>query len=204
MNVERNSPLVSKLATGACEFCSRVWWTFLIGGIASVVFGILAFMNPGAALFVLGLFLAAYLLVDGAVNAWGALTNRDREGWWMVLLLGILGILVGGYALFVPAASMLAIVYMVAFFSMLIGVSSLYLGWKIRKEISSEWVLYVTGVLSVLFSLLILFRPGIGGASVVYLIATWAIVVGLLRIFVAFHVRKLGNRIEGATEASAQ
>ena len=203
MNLERKGTLKSLLADGACELCKRVWWTFLIGGIASVAFGILAFFNPGAALFVLGLYLAAYLIVDGAVNVWGAFTNREKDGWWSILLLGLLSVVVGIYALFVPAASMLAIVYMVAFIAMLIGVSSLYLGWRIREEVSSEWVLYVTGILSVLFSLMILFRPGIGGVSVVYMIATWAIVIGALRIFFAFHVRKLGNRIEDRAEAGA-
>ena len=203
MNIERKGQLKSLLADGACELCNRVWWTFLIGGIASVAFGLLAFFNPGVALYVLGLFLAAYLVVDGAVNVWGAVTNREKDGWWMILLLGLLSVAVGIYALLVPAASMLAIVYMVAFIAMLIGVSSLYLGWRIREEVSSEWLLYVTGILSVLFSLLILFRPGVGGATVVYLIATWAVLIGALRIFFAFKIRKLGSRIEDRAGASA-
>ena len=56
---------------------------------------------------------------------------------------------------------------------------------------------------SAVFSLMILFGPGVGGLSVVYLIATWAVVIGLLRIFFAFRVRKLGNRIENTAEAGA-
>ena len=203
MNVEARETLKSALADGACTLCKRVWWTFLIGGIASVAFGLLAFYNPGVALFVLGVYLAAYLIVDGVVNVWGAVTNRERDGWWALLLLGLLSAAVGVYGLLVPAATMLAIVYMAGFIAMLIGVSSIMLGWRIRKEVSSEWVLYITGILSVLFSLLILFRPGVGGVSVVYLIASWAVVIGALRIFFAFYVRKLGNRIEDAAEAGA-
>lgn len=203
MNVEAQGTLKTLLADGACNLCKRVWWTFLIGGIASVAFGILAFFNPGVALFVLGLFLAAYLIVDGAANVWAGITNRGKDGWWMILLLGLLSVAVGIYALLVPAASMLAIVYMVAFIAMLIGVSSLVLGWRVRTEISSEWMLYVTGVLSILFSLLILFRPGVGGTTIVYLIATWAVVIGALRIYFAFHVRKLGGNIENRLEAGA-
>lgn len=203
MNQVQQGTVRSLLADGACQFCKRVWWTFLIGGIASVAFGILAFINPGAALFVLGIFLAAYLLVDGAVNIWGAIANREKDGWWVTLLLGVAGVVVGGYALLVPTITMLAIIYMVAFIAMLVGVSSLYLGWKIRKEVSTEWLLYVTGILSVLFSLMILLRPGVSGVSVVYLIAAWAIIIGLLRISFAFHVRKLGNSMGNAADAGA-
>jgi uncharacterized membrane protein HdeD (DUF308 family) len=191
------------LANGACDLCKRTWWVFLIGGLASVGFGVLAFINPGVALFVLGIYLAAYLIVDGVVNVWGAVTNRERDGWWALLLLGLLSAAVGIFGVLVPAASMMAIVYMASFIAMLVGVSSLMLGWRIRKEVSGEWVLYVTGVLSILFSLMILFRPGVGGLSVVYLIATWAIAIGAMRIYFAFYVRKLGNRIEDAAEAGA-
>ncbi len=81
---EETRPVVSRLADGACELCNRMWWVFLIGGIASVIFGILAFMNPAAALLVLSMFFAAYVLVDGAVNIWGSITNRDKDGWWMI------------------------------------------------------------------------------------------------------------------------
>jgi uncharacterized membrane protein HdeD (DUF308 family) len=169
---------------------------FLIGGIAAVAFGILAFMNPGVALFTLGIFLAAYLLVDGISSIWGALSNRDYDGWVTVLLVGVLSTLAGGYALYAPAVGMIAIVYLVAFVSMMIGVTSIYIGWKIREEITGEWVLFVTGAISILFSLLILFRPAAGSLSVVYLIASWAVIIGLLRIFFAFRIRKLGNAIE--------
>jgi uncharacterized membrane protein HdeD (DUF308 family) len=78
---------------------------------------------------------------------------------------------------------------------MFIGLTSLYLGWKIRAEIPNEWIQYLSGALSVLFSLLILFNPGVGGLSVVYVIASWAILVGALRLWFAFRVRKLGGRI---------
>jgi uncharacterized membrane protein HdeD (DUF308 family) len=191
------------LANGACEFCSRTWWVFLIGGLASVAFGILAFFNPGAALLALGIFLAAWLLVDGAVNIWGAVTNRDKDGWWMLLLLGILGIVLGGYALTRPEISMMAIVYIVAFMALLFGISSLYLGWRIRKEVSSEWILYVTGALSSIFAILILIRPAEGSVGVVYLIATWAILIGALRIFFATRIRKIGKRVETLAEGTS-
>lgn len=194
---EQSAPNIrSTLAHGACRLCKRTWWVFLIGGIASIVFGILAFINPGVALFVLGMFLAAFLLVDGVVNTWGAITNRDKDGWWMMLVLGLLAIVVGGYALLVPVASMLAVVYMVSFIAMLFGITAIYLGWKVRQEVSGEWLLYLSGGLSVLFSLLILLRPAIGSVSVVYLIASWAIIIGVLRVYFAFRVRKLGDRIE--------
>lgn len=189
----------TSILNGATELCNRTWWVFLIGGVASVAFGVLAFVNPAAALFVLAIFFSAYVLVDGAVNIWGALNHREMDGWWIILLLGAASVLVGGYALLVPPVSMAVFIYVVAFIAMFVGLLTLFLGWKVRAQTPNEWILYLTGALSVLFALLILFKPDVGGLSVVYLIASWAIVIGILRILFAFAIRKAGKRLHSTS-----
>ncbi len=188
---ETNREIEADIEAGVAELCTRSWWVFLIGGMASVIFGVLAFTNPGIALLVLATFFAAFILIDGAVNAWGALQNRDKDGWIALLLFGALGIFFGAYALAVPPLSMIALIYVIAFFALANGLTSLFLGWKVRKEITTEWVLYLSGALSVLFALLVLFQPAVGGIAIVYVIGAWAVIVGLLRIYFAFFVRNL-------------
>jgi uncharacterized membrane protein HdeD (DUF308 family) len=188
---EINREMEADIAAGVAQLCSRSWWVFLIGGIASVIFGVMAFTNPGIALLVLATFFAAFILIDGAVNAWGALQNRDKDGWIALLIFGALGIFFGAYALAVPPLSMIALIYVIAFFALANGLTSLFLGWKVRKEITTEWVLYLSGALSVLFALLVLFQPAVGGIAIAYVIGTWAVIVGLLRIYFAFFVRNL-------------
>jgi uncharacterized membrane protein HdeD (DUF308 family) len=168
---------------------------FLIGGIASVVFGVLAFINPGIALLVLGMFFAASVLVDGAVNAWGALQNRDKDGWWAILLIGLAGILIGGYALFNPPVSMMALIFLVALMAVVVGVALLVLGYKIRAETEREWMLYLAGGLSLLLGVLMFLNPGLGGVSLVYTIAFWAILIGILRVVIAFKVKNLPEKV---------
>jgi uncharacterized membrane protein HdeD (DUF308 family) len=202
---EQAGKLLENVARDAQAFCKRTWWVFLIGGIASVVFGILAFVNPGVALYVLALFFAAYVLVDGAVNIWGAISNRDKDGWWALLLLGILGLVIGAYALINPPVSMAALVYLVAFIALFTGVMLLLLGWRVRQATSKEWILYVTGALSLLFGILIVTRPVEGTLSVVYLIASWAILIGALRIFFAYKIRNVKDNVaERVSEALTQ
>ncbi len=187
--------ILSRLGAGAEALCKRTWWVFLIGGIAAVVFGVLAFVNPGMALFVLAMFFAASVLVDGVFSIVGSIQNREKDGWWIMLLIGILGLVVGGYALLNPPVSMMAFIYLVAFQAILLGVFLVMLGYKVRKATSREWILYVTGALSVLFGFLVVLNPAAGGLSIVYLIASWAIVIGALKIFFAFKVKNLPERV---------
>ena len=165
----------TQLGNNIRALCKRTWWVFLLSGIAAVVFGVLAFMNPGLALTVLALWFAAWLLVDGAVNIAGAVGNRDKDGWVFILVMGILGVLVGGYALLNPPVSMLAFLYVVSFMAIVLGISLIAMGRRVREVIEREWVLYLSGALSIVFGVLILLQPASGALSVVWMIATWAI-----------------------------
>ena len=190
-----SADVLGSLDADVQALCRRAWWVFLVSGIASVVFGVLAFVNPLVALFVLAMFFAAYLLVDGVSNIVGSFQNRGKDGWWILLLIGILGTLVGGYALLNPPVSMLAFVYLVAFEALLLGVFLLMLGYKVRKATTREWILYLTGALSLVFGVLVLVNPAAGSVKIVYLIASWAIVVGMFKIAFAFKARNLRERL---------
>jgi Short repeat of unknown function (DUF308) len=95
-------------------------------------------------LLVLSMFFAASILVHGAFNFVGALRNRDKDGWWIMLLIGLLGLAVGAVALLNPPVSMRAFVLLAAIQAIALGVFLLMLGYKLRRAISREWVLYLT------------------------------------------------------------
>ncbi|MGB3427318.1 MAG: DUF308 domain-containing protein [Burkholderiaceae bacterium] len=174
---------------GAQRLCRRAWWVFFIGGLASVVFGIVAIVNPTIALFFIASFFAASVLTDGAVNALAGLRHRNKDGWWTMALLGIAGAVAGGYALMNPEVTMAAFVLAAAFMAAAVGVSLVALGYKIRKQNVREWILYLAGGLSLLFGGMIFIDPREYGPSLVILIAVWALLVGSLRIWFAFRVR---------------
>jgi uncharacterized membrane protein HdeD (DUF308 family) len=165
----------------ATELVRKTWWVFVLGGVASIGFGVLALLAPAAALFVLGVFFAASVLVDGAAALSGAFQNRDKDGWWVMALLGALGVLVGGYALLVPPAAIAAFVLVVAFQAIVLGVLTVMLGWRVRRVAESEWILYLTGAVSVGFGVLVLANPASGSFSVVAIVAFWAIVTGVMK-----------------------
>ena len=188
--------ILSNFRGDARTLCKRTWWVFLVGGLASVIFGVIAFFKPGLALFVIATFFAASVLVDGFFNALGSVQNREKDGWWIMLLIGILGVLVGGFALFNPPVSMMAFVYLVAFEAILLGTLLVMLGYKVRKATTREWVLYLTGALSILFGILVIVNPAVGGQSIILVIAAWAVIIGVLKVIFAFRVKNLPDRVE--------
>jgi uncharacterized membrane protein HdeD (DUF308 family) len=190
-----SSGVLPEFGADARALCRRTWWVFLIGGLASVCFGLLAFVNPGVALFVLATFFAAYLLVDGISNVIGSVRNRQKNGWWIMLLIGVLGVLVGGYALLNPPVSMMAFIFLVALEAIVLGVFLAMLGYKVRQTTTREWILYVMGAVSILFGIFVLMNPAVGSVKIIYAIAIWAIIIGVLKVMFAFKVKSLPERI---------
>lgn len=168
-------------ATTAYELVRRSWWVFLFGGLASIAFGLLALLSPGTALLVLATFFAASVLVDGGVSMYGAIQHRDKDGWWLMGLIGVLGVAVGAYALLHPPVAIAAFVLMVAFQAIVLGALTVMLGWHVRKATRHEWMLYVTGALSIALGILIVSNPLAGSLSIVTLVAIWAIGTGFAK-----------------------
>lgn len=185
--IENQSPLFRD----ALQFAKGSWWLFLLGGILYALFGVLALARPASALLALAVVFATFLLVDGVfsvIRAWGA-KGTDGRGW--VFFAGLVSIAVALYALFGPVSTVLLFVYVIAFQAVLFGVATFMFGVSIRKVVSGEWLLYLTGVLSVAFGTMLILAPGVGGLSVSIMIGAWALVIGLLRIVFAFRVRSL-------------
>lgn len=179
------------LAKDALDFARANWWTFLLGGILYILFGVLALARPAEALLALALVFASFLLVDGFLSAVRALRATGAEGRWWVFFAGLASILV---ALFGPVSTVLLFVFVIAFQAIVFGVAIFMFGVSIRKAVRGEWVLYLTGALSALFGLLLLSAPGIGGLSVSLMIGGWALVIGILRVVFALRVRSLARQ----------
>lgn len=183
--------VLGHMSADAQALVKRAWWAFVVGGLAMAMFGLLAFSNPGLALLVLATFFAASVLVDGVSNILGSLQNREKDGWWILLLMGLLGTAVGGYALFNPPLSIAVFILLVAFEAIVLGVFLVMLGYKVRKATSREWALYLMGVLSILFGFVVIANPATGSRTIVYMIASWSLAIGILKVVFGLKVRKL-------------
>lgn len=176
------------------SFLERNWWLLLVRGIAAVLFGIAAFAWPGLTVAVLVLMFGAYVLVDGILGIVDSIRYRDRlNRWWLWLLDGILGLVVGGLMLFMPGVSAFVLLMFIAGWAIVGGVLRIIAAIQLRRKIEGEWLLGLGGVLSVLFGGLLIAMPGTGIVSLVWLIGIWAVAFGVIFIMLAFRLRKTGK-----------
>ena len=95
---------------------ARNWWILAIRGVAAILFGIGAFLWPEITITVLVLLFGAYALVDGifAVIA-GISVRKEQERWWMMVLEGLAGIVIGVITFLYPGITQLVLLYFIAY-----------------------------------------------------------------------------------------
>jgi uncharacterized membrane protein HdeD (DUF308 family) len=168
------------------------WWAMVLRGIAGIVFGVLAFMWPHITLTVLVFLFGAYALVDGAFSiVAGIKSYGEYKRWWLLLIEGVLSVLAGAFAFFVPAMTALILLILIASWAIVTGILEIAAAIQLRKVITGEWLLALSGVLSVLFGALLLYNPVRGALAVVWLIGAYSIVFGILLIAFGIKLRAL-------------
>jgi len=69
---------------------------------------------------------------------------------------------------------------------------------QLRSEIEGEWLLILSGLVSVLFGVVVLARPVQSVVALLWLIATFAVVFGVVLVFLAFKARGFARRVAAA------
>ena len=148
---------------------------------------------PGMTLAVLVLLWGAYALVDGVLALISAFrTNNDHR--WGLLLEGLVGIGAGLVTFVWPGLTALVLLYIIAAWALITGVLELIAAFRLRRAIRDEWWLVLGGVASLLFGVVLLAAPAAGALALVWLIAAYAIVFGVLMVALALRLHGMGQR----------
>jgi len=173
------------------------WWLTLLRGIAAVVFGVLALFWPGITALSLVLLWGVYTFADGifslgaAIMGSGGATTGQR--WWLAIT-GVLGILAGLVAFFAPVLTGGILLIFIAIWAIAIGVMAIIGAIQLRKEMDGEWLLILSGIIAIVFGVLMFLQPVAGALAVVWMIATFAIIFGIDLIWLSFKLKGYNDR----------
>ncbi len=182
---------------------ARDWWLFAVRGVAAIIFGALAFVWPGPTLAVLVILFGAYVLVDG-ISLLVALARGDvaaRRHAWAVAIMGLLGIAVGITTFVWPGATALTLLYLVAFWSITMGIFQVAAAIALRREVEGEVWMAVGGVLSIVFGVLLVAAPGSGLLALVWLLGIYAILFGISSLGTAHRLHGLGRDVDRLSDS---
>lgn len=173
---------------------ARHWWVLLLRGVVAIVFALLAWLQPGMTLTALVLVFGIYVEVDGLLGIWMAIASRkSNPHWWWLLLWGLAGIVAGAITFAMPGITALVLLMFIAAWAILVGVLQVIMAWRLHKEISGEWLLGLGGLLSIAFGALMVWNPGAGALAVLWLIAAYAFIFGMVMVVLALRARRFAT-----------
>jgi uncharacterized membrane protein HdeD (DUF308 family) len=169
-----------------------MWWLVLLRGILAILFGLFALFAPGSALLALVFVFAAYAILDGVTAlAVGIRHRKDDPHWGWHLVQGVVSVIAGIIAFAWPGVTVLAILFVIAFWSIVGGIAEVVESFMMRKRGSEGWGwMLAAGIVSVLFGIVLLVSPGAALITLLWLVGAYAIVFGVIIVVWAVRLRR--------------
>jgi uncharacterized membrane protein HdeD (DUF308 family) len=179
---------------GATIGLSRWWWTFVLRGVAAILFGVLALLAPAWGIAILVALFAAWAIIDGVGSLLAGWRTRGQDrSWWLEVLEGVVGVGAGVIAIALPAFAAQALVLIIGAWAILTGAIEIVLAVRLRRVIHGEIWMALAGVASILFGALVIVFPAAGALSLVWLIGAFALVFGAFEIGLGWKLRSVAT-----------
>lgn len=178
----------------------RNWGWIVFRGVLALALGVVSFLFPLSALFAFAMVFAAYAGADGILSMVAAVrgARRKEERWWAYVIRGIIGIATA--VLFVLMPEVMTVGYalvtlvMLAIWAIVTGALEIVAATSLRKEISGEWLMGLSGALSVVLGIVIIILlvldPLTTLPSAAWVIGSYAIFAGVVLLGLGFKLRR--------------
>ncbi len=187
MNIEARNEVVSL----DVDEIARRWWTLVVRGLAAIAFGALTIAAPQISLFSLIIVWAAYAFTDGVLAlVFAARGAHEHRPWGWLVFDGLAGIGAAIATLAWPSITALVLLVMIGVRAILMGVTQVAAAIELRRVIRNEWLLALSGLVSVAFGALVLAFPGAGALAVLWMIGTYAVVFGVVLVALGFRLHR--------------
>lgn len=182
---------------------ARQWWVFVLQGVLGIAFGVIALAMPDVALVTLAWLFGAWAIIAGATQlfvGWQVAEHRGRS--WPFAVMGLVSLLAGALAVLIPGPTVLFFVLLLGWWLLFHGVMAIFTAWRVRREITGEWLLVLAGILQATVGLIVLAMPVIGAILTVALVASGAIVGGVAAILLGLRARQFKGGMMAAASGA--
>ncbi|MBU8977255.1 MULTISPECIES: DUF308 domain-containing protein [unclassified Lysobacter] len=183
------------MSAGLFASLGRSWWVLVLYGVVAVVFGIGAFLWPGKTAVAIAWAFGVMAIAEGVLSLI-ALFSRDiavSKGW--LALYALLSLIFGVLAVSNPVATAGLLLLFLAAWLVVAGIYRIVLAIRIRKEVTGEWMIALSGLLAIALGALFVARPAAGLVTVALWIGVAALFYGVLQIIAGFRLRRLAKAL---------
>jgi uncharacterized membrane protein HdeD (DUF308 family) len=174
--------------------------SLILIGILAVIVGIIAIAWPGATILALVILFAVYAFTDAGLQAARAFSGRSAGPVIGHLLLGLIDLAAGVFALVWPAPTAFVLVIVVAAWALAGGVAEFFAGFQSGESAGTRALFILSGLVSVAFGVLLFARPGVGVLTLALLFGLYALIYGSSQITAGIQLRQVGGGVKSLSE----
>ncbi|MDT8400307.1 MAG: DUF308 domain-containing protein [Bacteroidales bacterium] len=175
---------------------NRSWWMELLKGLIAITLAVVIFMNPANALVAIATYIGALAIIAGIVLIIMAL-SRKSEFWQFLFGQGIIYAIIGLIIVAYPKVTAGLLIFLIGLFIIILGIMQLSAYIKLQEVMPARPLTLITAIASILVGILLVFNPFEGAVLATVIIAVYAVLYGVTRLYVAWllAVSRKGNGV---------
>jgi uncharacterized membrane protein HdeD (DUF308 family) len=173
---------------------TKARWALGINGALSIAFGVVILIWPGISLYALTILFGAYATASGIVGLGAVISGAAKEERGWLVVSSLLNIAVGVVVFAWTGISALALLYVIGAWAVVLGIVTIGGAFWLPFSGGDSALLVLTGLVSILFGIVMFAKPGDGALVLLALIAAFALVAGISELVVAIGGERLLQR----------
>ena len=187
-----------KLTREAAERVASNWWRLLVNGLALIVAGVLIF-SINWSIRSLATFIGVLFILQGVTYA--LTTGIDARARQANVVTGLLSVATGIVIIAWPGPGIVVLAVFLGAWLIVVGTLTISGAFAARRVLPDWWLLLITGLLEIPLGVLALANPGATLAALITVGGIWAVAIGVMRIVLAFEIKRLPDEVDKAWTA---
>jgi uncharacterized membrane protein HdeD (DUF308 family) len=185
------SSILEQARHAADSQINRVRWSLGLSGALSVALGAVIIIWPSISLYALVILWGAFTAANGVVGLFAAASGRIKQGRGWLVLWSLLSIAFGVAVLAYTNIGALAFLYVIGAYAVSLGIIAVGGAFWLPIDGGDRAVLALTGLVSILFGVVMFAKPGDGALVLLALIAAFELITGISQLVVAIGGKRL-------------
>ena len=174
---------------------TKARWAIGLNGVLSIALAVVIIVWPNISLYSLVLVFGAYAFISGVFGLVSAFTGPQMQGRGWLIVSSLAGIAVGVVCFVWTGMSALALLYVIGAYAIVLGLITIGGAFWLPLSGGDSVLLALTGLVSIVFGIVMFAKPGDGALALLALIAAYALIFGLIELTVAIGGERLFKRV---------
>jgi uncharacterized membrane protein HdeD (DUF308 family) len=178
--------------------------SLIVRGLLAVAVGIVALAWPGITVLCLVILFAVYAFIAAGMEAVRAFSSERAGHVLGHLLLGLVDVGAGVIALAWPGPTALVLVLLVGAWATIGGLVEIYAGFEVGESAGTRALLFVSGLVSIAFGIVLFAHPVIGAVSLAMLFGLFNLVYGIWALARGVDLRRAHRTVDSLVDEQAR